>query len=31
MYGLPENIDLSFFHGKELEQVAFGPGQIQFF
>ncbi|MBY0247915.1 MAG: hypothetical protein K2Q17_09625 [Nitrospiraceae bacterium] len=31
MYGLPENIDLSFFLGKDLEQLAFSPGQIQFF
>lgn len=24
MYGLPENIDLSFFHGKVLQQVCIG-------
>ncbi len=31
MYGLPKDIDLSFFLGKELEQIAFSPGQIQWF
>jgi len=31
MHGLPDNIDLSFFVGKHLEQIAFGPAQIQFF
>ena len=31
MYGLPDKIDLSFFLGKDLEQISFGPAQIQFY
>ena len=31
MYGLPKNIDLSFFKGMELELISFGPAQIQFY
>ncbi len=30
MYGLPKNIDLSFFHDRELIQVCIGPYQVQF-
>jgi Family of unknown function (DUF6188) len=30
MYGLPKNIDLSFFVERELNQVAVGPYNIQF-
>jgi hypothetical protein len=30
MYGLPENIDLSFFVGRELNEVAVGTYNIQF-
>jgi len=31
VYGLPKNIDLTFFQGMELELISFGSAQIQFY